>query len=115
MPDGSTTERLEAATNKVGKAFGELLNVFEKHGDKIEEKDLDKVFAFLSLSLHGVHQKALIARGVAVATNGGFTLDMELPAPNPGQVMRVAGQKRTPTPPPSLEPENDDDVGFIDD
>lgn len=117
MPNEVITKKLETATNKIGRAFGDLLGVFEKHGDEITGENLEKIFTFLNLSLGGIYQKALIARSVAVATNGGFTLDMELPTPPPAQhEMRVAGHgKRIPSPPPSLDPEDDDDVGFIED
>lgn len=75
----SSIERLEGATNKVGKALGELLGVVEKSGQDLSEAQVDKVFQFLATSVTGMHQKAQLARSVAVAANGAFKLDMELP------------------------------------
>lgn len=86
MTTKSPIEQLEAATNKVGKAIGDLLVVFERQGQHLDEASQRKVFGFLHKALEGAHQKATVARTIAKATNGAFSLedaDEEIVTPGP--------------------------------
>ncbi|WP_276122606.1 hypothetical protein [Pararhizobium qamdonense] len=66
---------LEQAIGKIGKAYGELLRVAEKHGDDIERADYDKAQFFLNQTIAKIWEKIDVVRDVAKATNGEFSLD----------------------------------------
>lgn len=108
------SQKLEAATNKVGRSLGDLLKVFEGHGHELSEAQVDKVFLFLKAALDGVEQKARLARIVSVATSGSFSLDMDLadlPAPSAPSVSAPTPAERL-RPPRELA--DDDEAFFID-
>lgn len=78
------TDKITAATNKVAKAITDLAKAFETDAGSISEEGFRKVFDFLRVTVSGAEEKARIARILAPATTGTFSLDMELPtAPSP--------------------------------
>jgi hypothetical protein len=77
-PELTPKERLETAVQRAGKAFEELTRTVEKATYTADE--INKAFAFLQQVLTTSNQKALLSIATAKAANGGFSLDMDLPA-----------------------------------
>jgi hypothetical protein len=72
---------LEQAIGKIGKAYGDLLRVAEKHGHEISKEDYHRARFFLDSTIGKIWEKIDVVRDVARATNGEFSLDsVELPA-----------------------------------
>ncbi|QIG69125.1 hypothetical protein EVB78_092 [Rhizobium phage RHph_N1_15] len=73
---------LEQAIGKIGKAYGDLLRVAEKHGHEISKEDYAKAQFFLSETIKKIWDKVDVVRDVAKATSGEFSLDsIEMPVP----------------------------------
>lgn len=83
--------KVEMATNRVAKGFDALTKALDASMGQLSDEQVQKVFAFLDLTLSKAHQQVMINRQARV-TAGGFSLDMELPT-TPG-----------PTPPPMFYP-----------
>lgn len=83
--------KVEMATNRVAKGFDALTKALDASMGQLSDDQVQKVFAFLDLTLGKAHQQVMINRQARV-TAGGFSLDMELPT-TPG-----------PTPPPMFYP-----------
>ncbi|TDW20523.1 hypothetical protein EV128_125153 [Rhizobium azibense] len=80
-PKPEAKKALEAAIQKIGKSYGDLLRVAEKHGDDISKDDYAKAQYFLSETIKKIWEKIDVVRDVAKATNGDFSLDsIEMPA-----------------------------------
>ncbi|QIG75664.1 hypothetical protein EVC20_093 [Rhizobium phage RHph_Y2_17_1] len=79
-PKSEPKRALEQAISKIGKAYGDLLRVAEKHGHEISQTDYDKARFFLDGTIGKIWEKIDVVRDVAKATNGDFSLDsIELP------------------------------------
>ncbi|AGC36098.1 hypothetical protein B7L88_gp054 [Rhizobium phage RHEph10] len=93
-PKGEPKRALEQAISKIGKAYGDLLRVAEKHGHEIGQTDYDKARFFLDSTIGKIWEKIDVVRDVAKATNGDFSLDsIELPETETLQIRTATGVK----------------------
>jgi hypothetical protein len=87
---------LEAAIGKIGKAYGDLLKVAEKHGDDIAKEDYEKARYYLDQTIKKLWDKVDVVRDVAKATSGEFSLDsVEMPEMVEMKWLDNAGAMRT--------------------
>ncbi|MBX4911408.1 hypothetical protein HJA82_29280 [Rhizobium bangladeshense] len=83
---------LEQAIGRIGKAYGDLLRVAEKHGHEISKEDYAKAQFFMSETINKIWDKVDVVRDVAKATSGEFSLDsIEVPASASLKIMTPAG------------------------
>ena len=122
-------EKLEIAVNRVGKAFGELLKVFEVSGSTITESERVKAFTYLTNAFNTIQTKSESAHQLSTITKGTFSLDMEIAQQEPqpslsgvrsGVVIGVTGRPEGRISKHSGEAVNqpiilpdDDDISFI--